>query len=781
MARKKERVRVSRPTQDAGISEVNSANSISKRKKKRLQVPTVVDTGTVIDGELPGYVPYFDYVAVVAGRREEHIRYFFEKPDLASLEDAVAFKNKHGKLGYLVGLGPVASYGKLNKRAKNLEFSKTPLHEHILNCGFNDSFAKNICQLFINYALQNTISGSNASIITGYFKDYINRLKSTLTNEGVDFASFTLLDIKANHWRSIFTGGMDRQSYITTKRFFEIYPPTSLDGFLLREVKMKEPSEVKKLPEHASELNFVEKYYSDFEMTQINVLLLNYIQQHKKAIERYRASDNDPTRFKCKHILSSNLIEAMKHHSGMDVSEEILSIELMSRIGSELRYKQYNGNRLTPWQDLKSLFEDEIMVDTMLDFCLYTLKTTGKNFIADMTQINYQSYPSGFHYNSKVLPNGFATKNVNWLSFYTGVDAIKPNFNLIHAWCLVNLLCIVSGKNREVALSIPSRTSDGESILNRECTTSTSVNSNGASKEIELFGYKNRSFGSGGSIDVQHIVISKKSEIYSEFKWYEDNLLTDFDGPFFKFGGSQRNTWSTAFRKKGKFNPDGSIYKYFEIYGENGEVQKRWYTERFRKVFATKKLLNLMAETDDPKELVEKLQKALTHDKFDTTLSSYLMKASGGRLAIDSGIVAIVSNVHEDALKFKGKIEVDKSTNTRKKVFWCECSNPFEPDHNIEIANECKHYDLCLGCNKSVVTKANLPYICLRILQYEGFRVEFGHDWPAMYEDKWMIAHDALSQYKESDPKNGERLINEAWDIAKSGKVVLPPFLDFLR
>ena len=196
----------------------------------------------------------------------------------------------------------------------------------------------------------------------------------------------------------------------------------------------------------------------------------------------------------------------------------------------------------------------------------------------------------------------------------------------------------------------------------------------------------------------------------------------------------------------------------------------------FRKIFASNKFLALLKKVTDPRQLVEEFKDALTHKNFDTTFSHYLIKTSSGRAAIDSAIVAVTDSKIEEAVEFKGVFD-EKKNNKRKKVFLCECDDPFNPSHGLFIADECKHYDMCLGCRKSVVTKEHIPYICLRILQFENFRIISPKDWGLMYEDRMMIALDALSKYEENSAK-GSEVVKNGWEKAKNGEVSLPPILN---
>jgi hypothetical protein len=174
--------------------------------------------------------------------------------------------------------------------------------------------------------------------------------------------------------------------------------------------------------------------------------------------------------------------------------------------------------------------------------------------------------------------------------------------------------------------------------------------------------------------------------------------------------------------------------------------------------------------------LAEKLRDDLHHGNLDTTLTNYLLKSTVGRSVIDIAIATITGGKLND-LKCMSQIEGHKPIHFKKKVFLCHCADPHNPSHDVAIAEECRHYDLCLGCEQSIITKEHLPYICLRIIQYEAEREKDQHIWPALYEDKWCIAHDALACYIKKDKINGRHLVDEAWMAARQGRVTLPPII----
>lgn len=323
-----------------------------------------------------------------------------------------------------------------------------------------------------------------------------------------------------------------------------------------------------------------------------------------------------------------------------------------------------------------------------------------------------------------------------------------------------------TGVNKEVVLTIPSKAEDGNSILTRGDTVF--VKKEGAETEIHLYGIKAKVGNAPKKIIP--VIIVKHSPLYEMLVDYERYVKVG-NGPFFEFNNSFISSWAIA----GGVN---DLSKNYPVTDENGNQLSSIQTTRFRRVFASGQLLDRMKNIREMNELAEMLRNDLNHGNLDTTLTHYLMKSTVGRSVIDIAIATITGDKLND-LKCKSQIEGDdrKSIQFKKKVFLCHCIDPLNPSHDVAIADECRHYDLCLGCEQSIITKEHLPYICLRIMQYEEEREKAPHIWPALYEDKWCIAHNALSRYIESDKKNGRFLVDEACIAARNGRVTLPPII----
>jgi hypothetical protein len=344
-----------------------------------------------------------------------------------------------------------------------------------------------------------------------------------------------------------------------------------------------------------------------------------------------------------------------------------------------------------------------------------------------------------------------------------------PKFHRLMGWCLANVLMIFTGLNKEVALSIPSLTDSGVSVLDNLDIIFLRKDQN---SEIQLYGYKEKT-GVFTRTEIKEAPIQKGGSVHKYLKRYEKYKTTS-EGPFFEVNSQG---WSSA------FCGSSGIKKFlhlFPIFDDKGATLTSINTTKFRKIYGNAELLELVGGAESPQEIADKIRDILQHGDINTFLYHYIFNTNRGAAAIDAAIVGVTNSKLEESLTFKGKIEVageekdKKKEDNRIKVFLCDCEDPFNPSHNEVIHERCKHYDLCLGCERSIVCLEHLPYICARIIQYEESRERNSRLWSEFYEDQYMIAHDALEKYASL---SGVECVDAALIEARSGKIKLPPLL----
>lgn len=669
-------------------------------------------------------------------------RLFFMHPTDKEVADTVQRYQSEEVQVYVIGAPmPYMASGRFS----------TPLFEFCKALGFSKDISLDIVRIVITHLQGKHLGQGSVSTAVKSLQNFVVFLASRSEKPQ------TLTDINKGIWSDylVHCAADNRpvaEMYFNAARLiFSSYPQTSLGGWLdnllLKRGKRGNPSR-----EHTSELAET-KDYPDVVMYQLLSLLIFTFEQRIGFLKRYE-----------------NLTE-------VDMSEDWIYPGRRAIVGKK------GTESDTAQLLLKWLSDENAGYETLIDHYILHHKAGsigrghrwGKRPSISDTLVNFYKYDknkqalvSKFH-DSMGLRHGYNNNGgVNLISFYANdkKSPTAPN-NIINqiGWCLANLLMMQTGVNKEVILTIPSKAENGKSILTRGDTVF--VTKGGVELEINLYGTKARTGGAHEKIIP--IIIVKNSPLYEMLVDYERYVKVG-DGPFFEFSKTAINQWSTA------GTSSYAISTYFPVIDEDGEMLTSIDSTRFRKVFASGQLLDRMKNVKDMNELAEQLRDDLNHGNLDTTLTNYLLKSTVSRSVIDIAIATISGGKLND-LKCRSQIELRKPIPYKKKVFLCHCIDPHNPSHDVAIADECRHYDLCLGCEQSTITKEHLPYICLRILQYEAEREKDPLIWAATFEDRWCIAHDALACYINADKRNGRRFIDNAWTAAREGRISLPSII----
>lgn len=639
----------------------------------------------------------------------------------------------------------------------------TPLYNHCISKGFSDEFSSDIVRLVINH-LQGRHLGRNSLYQTdSAIKQFVNFLgtRSDKPHSLTDISKemwVEYLEIRAKDKRkkSVF-------EYNYAKRVFGAYPGTAFNGWL-QGLMLKDSKRQKLAPEHTSELADNTRDYSDAVMYQMLAQFIytferriGFLKHYEKITEADMPADwLYPGR---KKVYPSRIGKGNKQSSAGHFTEQTLLLEKWLR-GEDGGYETiinhcivYYKAGLKTRRDRSNWFISNFQIILTQYSYLHSENGLYRKFIIEMGRL--------YGYD----PENDATTFFDYYVKKKTADEPHIIMNQI-GWCLANLLIMQTGINREVALTIPSLGEDGKSILTRGDKVFVKGDQS-VETEINIFGYKAKS---GAAPErVIPIVISKDGPLYQMLVDYERYVKVCKDGPFFEFNKGFVRGWSTAGGVK-------YLDKTFPVIDDSGSLLKTIEVSRFRKVFASGALLDRMKNVNDMNELAELLRGDLNHGNFDTTFSHYLLKSGVARSVMDIAIATVIGG-KLDELKCKSTVVLNEEISCKKKVFLCHCIDPSNPSHDVAIADECRHYDLCLGCEQSVITKEHLPYICLRILQYEAERAKDPHIWTATFEDRWCIAYDALSRYIEKDKKQGSQLVDDAWRSAREGLVSLPPII----
>ncbi|MEL7478034.1 MAG: hypothetical protein AAGJ17_03935 [Pseudomonadota bacterium] len=343
------------------------------------------------------------------------------------------------------------------------------------------------------------------------------------------------------------------------------------------------------------------------------------------------------------------------------------------------------------------------------------------------------------------------------------------NFKTDHLPVTLALYLIIStGNNQESILSIKRNYRGKAWYENYDVNLGIDEETPASLKEIRVVGYKNRCVTGVKAIPIR---IPINSPIFEYMKLYDDIV----DDP-------QRENFFA-------FDVDGIAKFYekfcasFEILGDDNKPLTSIQTTRLRKTFAGHLLTQLVEDVENADDLVSKMREALNHQKFDTTLFSYILKTGMGNQVINTAIVALTSDMLEKAMEFQGDICEDQSRSTsNKEVYLCDCTDDTQPTHNLPIAEKCKKYDMCLGCERAEVYAMHLPNICYRVLQLEEIANENPLTFSGLLEDRRQIALDTINKFQIKHSR-GVQVVEHAYFEAsramKEGRPLLPPIIQF--
>lgn len=630
-----------------------------------------------------------------------------------------------------------------------------PLFERCQALGFSEDFSAELVRLAISHFQGKHLGKNSVHYAERGLRDFVDFLATRNKKPQA------LENISKEDWSDYLAlcaadGTTGTELYFNTVRLiFHRNAPTSIGGWL-DGLKFKRGKRSKLSKEHTSELAET-KDFSDVVMYQLLSLFIYTFEQRIGYLKYYE------------HLTEADMpldwvypgrkaVRAKKRGTPCDTYQLITTWLNDEEVGYQTlidHYILHHKSRLTGGTQNGGYIRG--FSSNLVDFWKYS--PSNRSLVTKFLEAMGSRY--GYDYQNE---------SVNFLSFYVSKKVPTQTNRVINliGWCLANLLMMQTGVNKEVVLTIPSKAENGQSILTRGDTLF--VNKDDADTEVNLYGIKAKTGGAPEKIIP--IIIPKNSPLYEMLVEYERYVKVG-DGPFFEFNQTFITEWATA-------GGVTDLSKHFPVADENGAQLTSIDSTRFRKVFASGQLLDRMKNIKDMNELAEKLRDDLSHGNLDTTLTNYLLKSTAARSVIDIAIATITGGKLDD-LKSWSQIELEKPIPYKKKTFLCHCVDPHNPSHNVAIADECSHYDLCLGCEQSTITKEHLPYICMRIIQYENEREKDPHVWTATFEDRWCIAHDAIDRYVVADKRNGQRLVDEAWVAARGGQVSLPPIIAPIR
>ncbi|NRA80985.1 MAG: hypothetical protein HRU18_22500 [Pseudoalteromonas sp.] len=322
------------------------------------------------------------------------------------------------------------------------------------------------------------------------------------------------------------------------------------------------------------------------------------------------------------------------------------------------------------------------------------------------------------------------------------------------------LLMAISGRNKEVVMSIPARINDINILENEDRFAS--------EKSVELIGLKTRG----------HHRVAKQPE----------SLSLPINSPMFRYIEILDKVRQIQFPNRTTFFVGDDVYKFWqkkfaintEIKERNGNLIGTIDSTRFRKVFTGEILHKYLEKISNKDDLI----RAVASDLKNSIPLVYLMQSSTAETMIASAIIGLQIKFIEHHLQVAATLKVNeaKSINDAAKRFLCDCIDPRNPDYaeNLNI-DYCKQFDHCLGCSKAEVYREHLPNIIYRCFQYEQVLL-LNKD---LYDTAYALKHHLAKQVIETfvtKASDGQQLHEHAFEVASSAwddpdTYLLPPLL----
>ena len=333
---------------------------------------------------------------------------------------------------------------------------------------------------------------------------------------------------------------------------------------------------------------------------------------------------------------------------------------------------------------------------------------------------------------------------------------------------LIILLLCETGRNKEVATNLPAFVNfgkDATSVLDIEAQFT-------SEPSCWLSSSKVRGHVNGGGKQEENMIVPINTPLFRYLKLFDSlrqQSLPDRE-LFFNVNKSyfEKNT--------------SNLVIYCQIRQANGKQLSALFTKKFRKVWTGEVLIEYLDGIQDKDDLI----KAVGEDLRNTIPLTYLLQSNKTETMLASAIVGLQMRFisHHLDLAVQIKLKGEKSTGNREKRFFCDCSDPYNPDYAPDLdlhVEYCRQFDMCLGCSKAVIYEEHLPNIIYRCFQFEDALKQNRDLYVSHYEIKHQRAMQVLERFKLK-AENGHakhakafKQASNAWE--EPDKHILPPLI----
>lgn len=332
---------------------------------------------------------------------------------------------------------------------------------------------------------------------------------------------------------------------------------------------------------------------------------------------------------------------------------------------------------------------------------------------------------------------------------HKGIHNLLLGFTTHFDYLIMLLLLCESGRNREVALNIPAYVNN-ISVLKMYAPFATEPS-------CLLTGKKVRGHVNQGGAQEESIEIPTNSVLYEYLELFEKaKAKSNPNRELFIGNADEFRSSCIAYGENFRIN----CY----LKDENGTLLNEFETSRFRKVWSGEILIEYLEGINTKDDLI----KAIGEDLRNTIPLTYLLQSSKTEGMLTSAIVGLQLKFIENYQKIAAQLKTNGETPSgeREQRYLCDCSDPYNPDHNESYNTEyCNQFDMCLGCSRAVVYEEHIPRIIYRCFQYEQLLKNSPELYSSHYEVKHHLAREVIERFK-SKSNNGQEKHSLAFNQA---------------
>ncbi len=220
--------------------------------------------------------------------------------------------------------------------------------------------------------------------------------------------------------------------------------------------------------------------------------------------------------------------------------------------------------------------------------------------------------------------------------------------------------------------------------------------------------------------------------------------------------------------EKNIYKPLAEFFDRHEILDEQGNRIRNFSPSRMRPSFVLQELLDGRTPAQIRSNLGHYNEKTLDHyiknDRVDKVLTFKLHQ--GMQKNLDRAKQFKANKATGDT---KADLKLIEGAVPKEFAYCTDETNPTIDNPRFDSSGKCQSHLGCFGCERAVVTKEILPFVCARLLEMDKYKNIMQQDeWEISFGEDYYLGLEGLAQFSKKDQ-------NSAWLKANSGELKVTP------